>query len=222
MNPKPIIGIAGGIGSGKSTVARLFAELGCLVISSDDQVRDAYEQPDVKETLTHWWGKSIFRDDGAINRRAIAEKIFADPDERKRLEGLLHPRVKQMRDAVMSGKKDDARVPAFIWDTPLLFETGLNVECDAVVFVDAPTDIRNSRLRSNRGWGESELLLREKSQLPLDKKRQMSEYVISNAADAGETSEPNAVKSAGLEELRGQVRDVLSRILERTASRLFE
>lgn len=222
MKRKSIIGIAGGIGSGKSLVAGLFAELGCLVISSDDQVREAYEQRDVKDVLRQWWGDSVFRDDGTINRSAIAAKVFTDPAQRQRLEELLHPRVKEMRDAVMSDKSHDPRVVAFIWDTPLLFETGLNTECDAVVFVDAPEEVRNHRLTSQRGWQESELPLREKSQLPLDSKREMSDYVISNAADAGGTSESKAGNSSGLEELRDQVRDVLSRILERTASLLSE
>jgi dephospho-CoA kinase len=212
---KPIIGIAGGIGSGKSTVARLFGELGCVVISSDDQVRQAYKDPAVLEEIRDWWGAAAFHPDGTLNRRAVADRVFASPEERRRLEGLIHPRVQWMRDAVMADRSHDPEVPAFIWDTPLLFETGLNEQCDAVVFVDTPDAARQQRLTATRGWQAGEFRRREKSQLPLDRKRQMSDYVISNAADAGGTSSPRH-DQPGLEQLRGQVRDVLSRILEPT------
>jgi dephospho-CoA kinase len=103
----------------------------------------------------------------------------------------------------MEAAKDDPDVRAFIWDTPLLLETGLNKQCDAVVFVEAPEASRAARVRENRGWEGAELARREKSQWPLDRKREISDYVISNTADAGFA--------------RGQVSDVLSRILARIA-----
>jgi dephospho-CoA kinase len=185
------------------------------VISSDEQVRQAYTDPAVLGRIHDWWGDAVFHPDGTLNRRAVADRVFASPEERRRLEELIHPRVQQMRDAVMAERSDDPRVPAFVWDTPLLFETGLNEQCDAVVFVDTPDAARQHRLTATRGWQAGELQRREKSQLPLDRKRQMSDYVISNAADAGGTSSPGH-DQPGLEQLRGQVRDVLSRILERT------
>ena len=90
---------------------------------------------------------------------------------------------------------------AFVWDTPLLFEVGLQNQCDAVVFVDAPLQVRLDRVCRTRRWDEAELLRRENLQWPLDKKREISDYIIRNTADA--------------EEARSQVRTVLSRILER-------
>src|ERR1700712_2002924 len=95
---KPIIGISGGIGSGKSFVARLFGELGCVVIDSDAQVRIAYDLPRVKQALREWWGDGVFDAGGNVSRSAVARRVFADPAERARLEGLLHPLVAQMRD----------------------------------------------------------------------------------------------------------------------------
>lgn len=196
---KPVIGIAGGIGSGKSFVAKLFGELGCLVISSDDQVRDAYCDPKVLQTLRSWWGDGIVASTGEVDRKAIARKVFADPVERKRLEQLLHPLVHGARDRAMAAHANDAQVIAFAWDTPLLFEVGLDKQCDAVVFVDAPREVRLARLQQERQWTEAELERREKSQMPLDKKREISDYVINNAA--------------GADQVRDQVREVLSRIL---------
>ncbi|MGB7159418.1 MAG: dephospho-CoA kinase [Tepidisphaeraceae bacterium] len=202
---KPIIGIAGGIGSGKSFVARLFGELGCLVISSDDQVRDAYRDRRVLQTLRQWWGDDVLTPAGEVNKRAVAAKVFGQPAERERLEKLLHPMVNEARQRVMSAAAADEKVLAFVWDTPLLFETGLNERCDAVVFVDAPQTLRLARVQATRGWDAAELARRENSQMPLDTKRKISQYVIDNTADA--------------DAVRGQVRVVLSRILERSVGK---
>src|SRR6202012_2963915 len=94
---KPVIGIVGGIGSGKSYVARLFGERGCLVIDSDAQVRAAYRDPRVRATLLEWWGGGVFTPAGEIDKGAIAHRIFGNPDDRHRLESLLHPMVAEAR-----------------------------------------------------------------------------------------------------------------------------
>jgi len=193
---KPIIGITGGIGSGKSFVASIFGELGCLIIRSDDQVRQAYEDPAIKAQLRAWWGPGVFDEQGNVNRKAIAERVFTDANQRVRLEQLLHPRIARQREEIMASAGD---VPAFIWDTPLLVETGLDQQCDAVVFVDAPQELREKRVMQSRGWDRAELARREKFQLPLDKKRVLAHYVLENTADA--------------DEVRIQVREILSRIL---------
>lgn len=202
---KHVIGIVGGIGSGKSFVARLFGEIGCAVIDSDKQVRAAYEDPSVREILRRWWGDQVFRPDGSVDRSAIARRVFADEKERLKLEGLIHPLVAEMRRREMEKLATDPQVLAFVWDTPLLLEAGLRDQCDAVVYVDAPADVRLARVRQSRHWDEAELLRRQNLQWPLDKKREMSDDVIVNAADEAVT--------------RGQVRAVLSRILARTTQK---
>ena len=185
MSPrKPIIGIAGGIGSGKTYVAQLFGELGALVICSDDQVQQAYELPQVKRTLREWWGDSVFLPTGQINKREVAHRVFADPQQRKRLEQLIHPLVAMARDELMANAQGDPTVKAFIWDTPLLFETGLDEQCDAVVFIDAPLPERLKRVAKQRHWDAAELERRENSQMPLDTKRDLADYVINNSANA--------------------------------------
>ena len=205
---KPIIGIAGGIGSGKSFVANLFARQGCLVLSADDQVRALYADPDVKNSLRQWWGDAVFNSQGEVDRHAIAHKIFANPAEKKRLESLLHPRVQHLRDQAMRAAADDPQVLAFVWDIPLLFEVGHHTHCDAIVFVEAPFEERLARVLQARGWNEAELVAREKLQLPLDNKRRMSNYILQNTADVGFA--------------QSQVRDVLSQILARCASKRLE
>jgi dephospho-CoA kinase len=202
---RPIIGITGGIGSGKSFVASLFGELGCLVIDSDQQVARVYQDPQVRRTLGRWWGDEVLLSGGKINRRLIARHIFNDPDQRRRLEELIHPRVLAMRDQAMSEAAGDERIVAFVWDTPLLYEAGLADQCDAVVFVQSPLEQRLQRVARERGWDRQELDLREKSQWPLDRKRDLADYVIENTTDRGFAL--------------GQVKDVLTRILTQSKRR---
>ena len=189
----------GGIGAGKSTVARFFAEQGGHVINSDEQVARAYEMSEVKETLRSWWGDDAFESDGSIDKRAVARRVFSQEAERRKLEGLLHPLVSKMRRQEMSARASDAHVKAWIWDTPLLLETGLDKECDAVVFVEAGEQERQKRVLEGRGWSPEELARREKSQMPLDKKRQLAKYMVRN--------------TAGAADVRSQVREVFSRIV---------
>lgn len=196
---KPIIGIAGGIGAGKSTVAELMKEMNCCVISSDQQVKQAYKDFTVKQTLQKWWGKMVLDPSGEIDRGVVSRKIFNSPAERQRLEHLIHPIVNKIREKVMIQAANDPQVVAFVWDTPLLFETGLNSHCDKIIFVDAPAEVREARVRESRGWERGELEKRENLQMPLDKKRQLSDYIVANTTEA--------------EDLRQQIREVLSQIL---------
>jgi len=196
---RPIIGLVGGIGSGKSFVASLFGEAGCLVIDSDLQVKAAYERDDVKEVLRSWWADEVFHPDGTVDRVAVARIVFRNEAQRRRLEDLLHPLVGQMRDRAMEEAAGNPAIKAYIWDTPLLVETGLAGRCDVLVFVDAPLRQREGRVAAERGWKAGELREREKLQLPLDKKRKMANYIVRNTAGAGE--------------VRSQVRELLSRIL---------
>ncbi|HEY8669192.1 MAG TPA: dephospho-CoA kinase [Tepidisphaeraceae bacterium] len=199
---KPIIGIVGGIGSGKSFVASVFGELGCMVISSDEQVRQAYRRPEVRQILRQWWGDGVFQPNGEVDRGKIAVRVFADPADRERLERMLHPLVNQARIDLMQQAAKDSRVLAFVWDTPLLVEVGLDRQCDALVFVDAPDDVRYERVAKSRGWNPEEWARREKLQLPLAKKRDLSQDVIRNTAEA--------------DDVCSQVRDLLPRILARS------
>jgi dephospho-CoA kinase len=202
---KPIIGLAGGIGSGKSYIAGLLAELGCGVIDSDAQVREVYRHPQVLATIRSWWGEGMVGSDGQADRRAIAGRVFNDPAQRQRLEALIHPRVDALRQARMKELTIEPKIVAFVWDTPLLFEAGLSDRCDAVIFIDTPLEERLRRVAGSRGWDQHELQRREKLQWPLDRKREISDDVLQNTADAGD--------------VRRQVRDVLSRVLARVTQK---
>jgi dephospho-CoA kinase len=183
-NRVPVIGLAGGIGSGKSAVARLLAERGAVISDSDTQAKALLREPSIATILTRWWGKSILGADKLPDRAAIAAIVFKDPVQRARLEGLIHPLLHSQRSkAVAAAAKSNPPAPLFVIDAPLLFEARLDRECDAVLFVDAPRTTRLARVAANRKWHEAELTRREAAQLALDTKRARSTFVIDNSVD---------------------------------------
>lgn len=195
---KPIIGIAGGIGSGKSTVARILADLGCTVADSDAAARAALHDPAVRQQIIQQWGEHILDDAGDIDRSKLANIVFSDPPQRRILESITHPWIEARREEQFASAPHHA--PALVIDAPLLFEAGLDQQCDAIIFVDAPWETRLQRVQSTRGWDEAELKRREDSQLSLDEKRQRADDIIVNNGDVGE--------------LVQQVRRTLNRIVE--------
>lgn len=176
----PVIGLAGGIGSGKSAVARAFAALGCLVTDSDAQTRAALERDEVRRELVSWWGEGVLDGSGAIDRSRVAHIVFADAGQRARLEALLHPFARRARDEVIA-RAERENAPAVVIDAPLLFEAGLDAECDRVIFVETPRGTRLARVREARGWDPAEVDRREKAQLPLEEKRRRSDDILVNA-----------------------------------------
>ncbi len=175
----PVIGIVGGIGAGKSTVARVFEQLGCVISDSDACVRDLLQRDAVKARLRDWWGSQVFAPDGSIDRSAVARIVFESEAERRRLEGYIHPLVHEDRQRTIATAQEQG-AEGVIVDAPLLFEAGVDSECDAIVFVDTPREIRLSRVKKTRDWDETELDRRENAQLTLEQKRKRSDYVVSN------------------------------------------
>ena len=176
----PVIGLVGGIGSGKSTVAEVFASLGCVVSDSDQQVRELMREPSVISRLREWWGDDVVDQDGQIDRSRVAQIVFEKPFERRKLEGLIHPMVHEHRKACIEQAIEDGSAGVII-DAPLLFEAGVDGECDAIVYVDTPHPVRVARVAKSRGWSEKELDRREKAQLGLEEKRKRSDYVVANS-----------------------------------------
>ncbi len=177
---RPIIGIAGGIGAGKSYVSRLLSQLGCCLVDSDEMVRAAYTHPTVKRDVLVRFGEAVFDTAGQVDRKALGKVVFDDPSQRRWLEELLHPIANRARVEVMTAAASNPSIIAYVWDSPLLFEVGLNRLCDTVIFVDAPHGDRLLRV-ADRGWDAAELDRREKVQMPLDKKEQSAQYRITNA-----------------------------------------
>ena len=181
---RPVIGLVGGIGSGKSEVARVLAELGCEVCVSDDLARRVLAEPDIGARIEALLGPGIRSADGLIDRAALARAIFTSPSDRRVVEEIMHPRIEQLRRVQFAAAPDTA--PALIIDAPLLLEVGLDRECDAVLFVDAPLSVRLARVASGRGWSLEELERRERVQMPLAGKRKRASDVLVNAGSRDE------------------------------------
>lgn len=179
----PIIGLAGGIASGKSRVAAELAALGCEVIDYDALVAEALQQRDVRELLRSWWGEQVIDDSGTLDRKAVAKIVFADERQRKRLEEVLHPMVIDQGREMIEAIRTVGKASGIVLDAPLLFEAGLNKDCDAVIFVDASRGIRLARATQKRGWSEEAFEAREKAQMPVDEKRRRSDHVVVNNED---------------------------------------
>ncbi|MFQ5494649.1 MAG: dephospho-CoA kinase [Phycisphaerae bacterium] len=177
---KPIIGVSGAVGAGKSQVARIFGDLGGLVIDSDRLNHEVLEDPDTIRTIVGWWPEPLLGPDQRLDRAALARIVFADPEKKRRLESLVYPLIAARRDDMIRAGWNDQRVTAFILDSPLLFESNLDRLCDTVVFVEAGEDVRVLRLKQRRGWDVDELRRREKWQWPPADKRSRAEYTILN------------------------------------------
>lgn len=185
-NAKPIIGLLGAPGSGKSFVASLFADEGCAVIDADRLAKAALQQPQVKQKLQQWWGDDVFDESGEVDRVAVGAIVFQDAAQKKRLEAVIHPRVHAGRERMRAQYMQDPHIVAIIEDTPLLLEAGLADRMDKLVFVEVPFEVRLERVRE-RGWDAAELRRRENGQASLDSKRDAADDVILNTGNRDET-----------------------------------
>ena len=175
MQQPAVIGITGGIGSGKSTVASMLAELGAEVIDADALGHEALRRDDVKEQLREAWGEGVFDASGEVDRRALAAEAFGGESQARRLNAIVHPPIlAEIRRQVQA-----CRAKALVLDAALLIESGLDAICDVVVFVDAPAAVRRERVAA-RGWTDRELQNREARQSSIEEKRKRSQYVIEN------------------------------------------
>ena len=177
---KPIVGICGGIGSGKSRVAAEFERQSCLVSDSDRLNHEVLETAAVQATLRGWWGDEVVAADGRTNRRRIGKIVFEDDAARVRLESLVYPLIDKRRQAIISRGLSDPSIRAIILDSPLLFESGLDRLCDRIVFVHADELTRLTRLQETRGWDRDQLRRRERSQKSNEYKRSHSDFEIDN------------------------------------------
>ncbi|MBL4700567.1 MAG: dephospho-CoA kinase [Phycisphaeraceae bacterium] len=186
---KPVIGLTGGIGSGKSFVASLLKQLGCGVIDSDRFSRQALSDPEICSQIKNIWGDTLFLDDGRLNRQAMAQRVFTSPNQLKQLEQIIHPYVHKLRTVNRKQMLENPAIIAVVEDCPLLYETGLDSEVDVTIFIAVETKIRLSRVHLTRGWSELELIKREKNQLKLDTKAKYADYVINNNGSEKECSD---------------------------------
>lgn len=171
-----VIALTGGIGCGKSLAAQYFAELGALVIDADQLARAAIERGSQGfDEVISFFGDSILNN-GDIDRRALGELIFKDPEAKKKLEGIIHPFVRhQFEEAVASLKSDEN----LVYEIPLLVETGAQDRFDIVVTIESELENRIARLRQ-RGMHISEIEGRIASQATREQRVAVADYLIEN------------------------------------------
>lgn len=179
------VGLTGGIGSGKSTVAALLAERGAVVIDADRLAREAVAPgTDGLAEVVALFGDGVLDDSGALDRPALGAIVFADPDARARLEAVVHPRVR----AAARGMERDAseRDPdaVVVHDVPLLVETGQQGEYDVVLVVDTDEEVALTRLRATRGMSDQDARARMAAQATRAQRRAAADVVIDNSGSA--------------------------------------
>ncbi|MCX6430571.1 MAG: dephospho-CoA kinase [Actinobacteria bacterium] len=175
-----IIALTGGIGSGKSLVARYFFELGAKVVDADDLARSAIERGSKGfDEVVAAFGDVILKD-GHIDRRALAERIFSDPNAKRTLEEIVHPLVRQGYEDVVAGLKDDE---ILIYEIPLLVETGAQDKFDFTITVESEEDLRTARLLE-RGMSRRDIEARILSQASSEARRKAADFIIENNGSA--------------------------------------
>lgn len=183
-----IIGLVGGIASGKSTVAAELAALGATVLDADAAAHAALELPDVKGALVERWGEGILDSSSQVDRNAVARRVFSSAAEQNAelefLEGLLHPLVRRRFEGELA-KLAQLGVPAAVIDAPLLLEAGWEDLCDSVVFVDSPGEVRTER-GTSRNWTAEDFARREASQMPIEEKKRRATHLIPNRGSRDE------------------------------------
>jgi dephospho-CoA kinase len=180
----PIVGIVGGIASGKSLVAAQLERQGAVVVDADKVAHDVLKLDEVKALARERWGEAIFDNDGQIDRQALGKFVFAGgadgPRELKYLESLTHPRIGKLVLERIAHLSEAGTATAIVLDVPLLFESGWNKICDKTIFVDAERGLRENRAVL-RGWTPEEFARREAAQESLEKKRKLADVVIDNS-----------------------------------------
>ena len=181
-----VLGLTGGIGSGKSMVAQMFARLGAVVIDADQVAREVVEpgQPALEE-IAATFGPEVLLNDGHLDRSKLAQIIFANPVERAKLDAITHPRIRTRMDELIKAQRSGPGV--LIVDIPLLYENKRtsSIEKVIVVWVDPKTQLR--RIQDRDGLSAEAARQRIAAQMPLDEKRARADHVIDNSGGREDT-----------------------------------
>lgn len=184
-----VIGLTGGIATGKTTVACIFDELGAKVVSADDIVHELLQPgTDVSREVVEVFGKDILKEDGSIDRRRLGGIVFRDPEKKARLEAIIHPHVIECLEKIAQEfhKKDSG---VLILEIPLLIETSLISLVDKVLVVTVEQETQIDRLEKRYGVSREEAILRIKAQLPMSEKLKHADWVASTDGTLGATKE---------------------------------
>jgi dephospho-CoA kinase len=171
-----VVGLTGGIGTGKSTVAKLFELLGAKVFNSDDNAKEQYFVPEIKQKVIALLGADCYLADGSLNRKYISGRIFSDTTLLQKLNSIIHPAVgNDFRDFVNSNPGK-----LIIKESALLFEVGLDKELDKIILVTSPLELRIERVMKRDNLTREEVMNKIKSQMSEAEKLKLARWVITN------------------------------------------
>ena len=206
-----LVGLTGGIATGKSTVAEVFRRLGCVIIDADALAREVVVpgEPAYADIVAAF-GRGILQPDGTLDRQKLGAIVFAAPAKRERLEAITHPRIRERfaeRLASLEARDFDGIV---IFDAPVMIESGGHTAMDRLVVVVTDAATQAQRLTARDALGAAEAARRIRSQMPLAEKAKLADYVIDNSGDRETTiAEARRVYAALRADLkaRGRARD---------------
>ena len=177
-----VIGVTGGIGSGKTEVCQRLAALGLKVLNADQIAREISESdPEVRNALIMYFGEGILNSDGLLNRRKLGELVFSNEAARRQINQIIHPRVLQQISQEIEACRRAGDCWVVIIEAALIYEVGMEKSLDGVVVVDAPVQARIDRIRQRDGLTRQEIENRIKSQMPLEEKVKRADFVVDNS-----------------------------------------
>ena len=195
-----VVGLTGGVGSGKSTVAGMLQELGARVVDADRLAREVVAPGEpALQAIRAEFGDDVLTEDGALNRPALAARVFDDPDALARLNAIVHPAVaNRAAEAFEAARlRGDRWV---VYDVPLLYENGLEDMFEKIIVVSSSEEVRRQRLQAREQWSTGDIEARFQSQIPLEEKVPRADFVIDNEGSLVDT--------------RRQVEEVTAKIFE--------
>lgn len=179
------IGLTGGIGSGKSTIARRLADHGAVIIDADVVAREVVEPgTSALSEIVACFGTHVLNSEGTLNRAALGDLVFTDERARQQLNAIVHPAVQERTRQLFTEAPQGSVV---VYDVPLLVETENEYKFDAIIVASAPEHIRAERLMEHRGMLESEALARIQSQAPEEDRLKIASHVIDTSGDITHT-----------------------------------
>lgn len=194
-----LIGLTGGIATGKSTVAAMLDELGAKIIDADELAREIVEPgQEAWQDIVDAFGAEILQQDKTINREKLRKIVFKDEKARKRLESITHPRIRTRAQQRIQRLAAEG-VELIVYEAPLLFENQVHLWLRPVILVTCDSQTQKQRLQNRDRLSEREIHQHLKAQMPLEEKRKLADFIIENDGD--------------LEELRKRVRELWSKIV---------
>ena len=202
---KPVVGLTGGIACGKTSAAKMFADLGIPVIDADELAREVVEPgtPGL-EQIVREFGRGVLDDSGRLDRKKVGDLVFGDEEARKALNAIMHPLIGAAGAEHMMAHQDDP-APYLLYEAALLVETGAYEAFSSLIVVSAEESAQRLRLIARDGFTVAEANARIASQLPLDRKTAVADYVVTNNGD--------------LDATRRQVAEVHAKLVEQFASK---